>query len=114
MIRKFMIATALVAMAAGSAMADPIEGNWRTQAGSTAQIASCGGSYCITLKSGKHAGRQIGKMSASGGGKYAGQITDPESDKTYKGKATLSGSSLKLGGCVLGGIICRNQTWNRL
>ena len=38
------------AMLTGAAYADPIEGNWKTEAGSTAAIAPCGGSFCITLK----------------------------------------------------------------
>ena len=80
----------------GRRYADPIEGNWRTKAGDTAAIAGCGGGFCITLKTGKHAGKRIGKMSANGGGNYAGTITDPANDKTYSGKATLSGSSLKM------------------
>lgn len=110
---KLAIAAALL-FVAGPAFADPIVGNWRTEAGSTAQIAQCGGSFCITLKSGQHAGKKIGTMNASGGGKYTGKITDPATDKTYSGKGTLSGNALKMGGCVLGGLICKNQTWSRL
>ncbi|TIU33013.1 MAG: DUF2147 domain-containing protein, partial [Mesorhizobium sp.] len=41
-------------------------------------------------------------------------ITDPETDKTYSGKATISGASLKMSGCVLGGLICKSQTWHKL
>ena len=38
---------------------------------------------------------------------------DPAKDKTYSGSATLSGNSLKMSGCVLGGLICRSQNWKR-
>ncbi len=99
---------------AGTAYADPIEGNWKTEAGSTAAIANCGGAFCITLKNGEHAGKRIGKMQANGANKYSGEITDPADDKTYSGKATVSGNSLNMKGCVLGGLICRGQTWTRL
>ncbi len=114
MIRSLSLAAALATLIAGGALADPIEGNWKTEAGSTAQIASCGRSFCITLKNGKHAGKQIGTLKAAGAGNYAGKITDPANDKTYSGKGALSGNRLKMGGCVLGGLICRNQTWSRI
>lgn len=99
---------------AGTAYADPIEGNWKTEAGSTAAIASCAGGFCITLKTGEHAGKRIGKMQANGANKYSGEITDPANDKTYSGKATVAGSSLNMKGCVLGGLICRGQTWTKM
>lgn len=113
MIRKALYAAVALAIATGAAMADPIEGAWTTEAGSTARIAACGDGLCITLRTGPHAGKRIGTFQPAGGGKYTGRITDPSNDKTYTGKGTLSGDSLKLGGCVLGGLICRNQTWTR-
>jgi uncharacterized protein (DUF2147 family) len=114
MTRTILIAAAAIALSAGAAFADPIEGNWKTEAGSTAQIASCGGRFCITLVSGEHKGKQIGKMQADGGAKYSGQITDPSNNKTYKGKASITANALKMSGCVLGGLICKSQTWQRM
>lgn len=111
MTRMLTLAAAMLAMTAVTAMADPIEGNWRTQSGETAAIASCGGAYCITLKSGKHSGKRIGKMSGSGGN-YSGTITDPADDKTYSGSATVAGASMKLKGCALK-IFCKTQTWTK-
>ena len=113
MFRRVSIAVAATMIMAGTAVADPIEGDWKTAAGSTAGISSCGSGFCIKLKTGKYAGKSIGKLSPSGG-RYAGSITDPETDKTYSGKASVSGSSLSLKGCVLGGLICKSQTWNKL
>ena len=77
-------------------------------------ISDGGGSVSITLKSGKYAGKTIGSLKAAGDNKYAGSITDPANDKTYSGKATLSGTSLKMSGCVLGGLICKSQIWHKL
>jgi uncharacterized protein (DUF2147 family) len=114
MLRRFALITAATLLLGSAAFADPIAGNWRTQAGATAQIASCGGSFCITLKTGKHAGKSIGKFNAAGDGNYTGSITDPDNDKTYSGKGALSGATLKMSGCVLGGLICRSQTWTKL
>lgn len=106
------IAAALIAVPVAALAAEPIEGNWKTASGSTAVIAKCGGSFCITLKTGKHAGKQIGKLSGSGAD-YKGSITDPDSDKTYSGSASVAGSSLRMKGCVLA-VLCKSQTWTRL
>ena len=113
MFHRLSVALAASILMIGAAYADPIEGKWKTEAGSTAQISGCGGSFCITLVSGSHSGKQIGKMTASGGS-YSGTITDPANDKIYKGKASISGSTLKMSGCVLGGLICKSQSWNKL
>ncbi|WP_349433543.1 DUF2147 domain-containing protein [Pararhizobium sp. A13] len=113
MIRTFILATAMaLATTATGFSAEPIEGNWKTASGETAAIASCGGAYCITLKTGKHAGKRIGSMSGSGES-YTGEITDPANDKTYSGSASINGASLKMQGCVLK-VLCKSQTWTRM
>lgn len=109
MIRKLTLAAAAVLLAAGTAYADPLDGNWRTASGETATIS--GGA--ITLKSGKYAGKRIGNLKATGGGKYSGTITDPADDKTYSGSAKLSGSSLRMTGCALK-VFCKSQTWKKM
>ncbi len=111
--RSTMIAVALL-FSAGAAYADPIEGNWLTQSGETAAIGDCGGGFCITLLTGKYKGKGIGKISAQGDGKYSGSITDPATDKTYNGRASISGSSMKMKGCVLGGLLCKSQNWTKM
>jgi uncharacterized protein (DUF2147 family) len=113
MFSKIATAFAITLIMTGTALADPIEGNWKTQSGDTASIAG-GSSFSITLKTGKYAGKTIGSLKASGGNKYSGTITDPANDKSYSGTGTLSGSTLKMSGCVLGGLICKSQTWNKL
>lgn len=35
-------------------------------------------------------------------------------DKTYASTMTLSGDTLAVAGCVLGGLICRSQAWTRV
>ena len=95
------------------ALADPIEGDWKTEVGTIAQVTSCGGAFCIGMKTGKHAGKRIGRLEAEGSGSYSGSVTDPANDKTYSGSAKVGISSMKLSGCVLGGLICKSQTWTR-
>lgn len=106
------IAAALLAAPGIALAAEPIEGNWKTASGATAAIAKCGGSYCITLKTGKHAGKRIGKLDGTGAD-YSGSITDPETDKTYSGSGAVNGNSLRMNGCVLA-VLCKSQTWTRL
>lgn len=108
--------TGLAALIAAAFLATPafaadIEGNWKTTSGETANIAKCGSSYCIKLTTGQFSGKQIGKV--SGSGPYSGTITDPADNKTYSGKATVSGASMKMKGCALK-IFCKTQVWNKL
>lgn len=126
---KTMTLAAALALAATTALAaDPIEGIWQTQAdeGSVAlvQIVPCGGAYCGTIVrtfkgQQEYRSPNIGKqivigMAPSGGGAYAGKVLRPADNKVYNGKAQVSGGSMKLSGCVAGGLICRSQTWTKL
>ena len=95
-----------------SAHAASIEGNWRTQAGANATIAQCGGSFCINITSGEHAGKRIGRVSAQTASKYTGTVTDPGNGKQYSGSAIVNGNALTLSGCVAR-VLCRTQNWTR-
>lgn len=110
--RHLLAAALLAGLAMPALAAEPIEGNWKTASGETAAIAPCGGGFCITLKTGKHAGKQIGKL-AGKGAEYSGSITDPAEDKTYSGSGSVSGNVLKMKGCVLS-VFCKSQNWTRL
>jgi uncharacterized protein (DUF2147 family) len=56
-----LISIAFLLVSTGLAAApDPIVGSWTTTLGDTAAIEPCGGRFCITLKSGTHAGEKIG------------------------------------------------------
>jgi len=113
MFRKTVWAAGLtMALASAAVAAEPIEGNWKTASGETAAIAKCGQAFCVTLKTGKFAGKQIGRMDGQGND-YKGEITDPENDKTYAGTGAVTGNSLKMKGCVLA-VFCKAQTWTRL
>jgi uncharacterized protein (DUF2147 family) len=110
--RRLSMAAAALLMVTGAAYADPIEGNWKTASGETAAISG-GASFSIVLKTGKHAGKRIGSLKASGDNRYAGTITDPADDKTYSGSARLTGSTLKMTGCALK-VFCKSQTWRKM
>jgi len=112
MLRKLIATGALIVAMTAPALADPIEGNWKTKSGETAAISKCGGSFCVKLTTGTHAGKSIGKMKSDNGG-YSGTITDPKKDKTYSGSASISGNTMKMKGCVLG-ILCRSENWAKM
>lgn len=107
-----LAATAAFAFVSSATAGQGIEGRWKTAVGTTAEIAPCPDGFCITLKTGKFAGRTIGRLKAEAG-RYVGTITDPNDDKTYAGSAEADGDKLKLQGCVFK-LFCRSQTWTRL
>jgi uncharacterized protein (DUF2147 family) len=113
MLARISMALAATVIFTGAALADPIEGNWKTKDGPIATIKSCGESVCIVMKTGDYVGKQIGKLKPGGDNKYSGTITDPKDDKAYSGSARLNGSSLSLTGCALK-IFCQTQVWTRV
>ncbi|SFD45481.1 Uncharacterized conserved protein, DUF2147 family [Sulfitobacter brevis] len=127
--KKFLTAAVLGFGMAGAAMAaDPAVGTWQTQVDDGAyahvKMAPCGGAVCGTIArtfndSGEYKSPNIGKtlvidMAPSGDGAYAGKVWRPSNGKIYIGKMNVSGNSLKLSGCVAGGLICSKQTWQRI
>lgn len=111
--RRLGLALAALILTTGAAFADPIEGLWRTEVGSTARVVPRSAGFCITLINGQHAGARIGTLAAKKPGRYEGTVTDPADNKTYSGKATVTGNTLKLTGCALA-IFCKSQIWSRL
>ena len=61
---------------------------------------------------GEYKNQSIGCMSG-GGGSYTGSVNKLDEGKTYTGKATVTGNTLKLSGCVLAGIICKTEKLKR-
>jgi len=113
MIRKFILAGAMAGLLAVPALAEPIEGVWlRPSTGALVKFQPCGGGYCGIVQSGKFTGKSIGTMTGSGGN-YTGKITDLAENKTYKGRASVNGDTMNLKGCVLGGLICKGEDWQR-
>ena len=127
---KKLILAAVMILGAGAAMADPVEGTWRTKPDDNGnfghvKIKPCGPAFCGKLvKAFDGAGKEIdspniGKnivwdMVAYADGLYDdGKIWSPDRDKTYDSDMTLSGGTLKVRGCVLG--FCRDGgTWTKV
>ena len=120
-----------LALVAGAAFADPVEGLWKTKPDDNGnfghvEIAPCGDKLCgVLVKAFDGSGAEIesdniGKqivwdMTANGDGTYGGgKVWSPDRDKTYKSTMSLSGDTLSVSGCVLGGVICRASDWSRV
>ncbi len=108
--------------------ADPIYGLWKTQPTDGVyyhvKMQACGPKICGVFQQKFQDGAKVdsdvvGKnamfdLVPDGSGVYKGKAWKPSNGKTYNGSGTLNGNSLKIGGCVLGGLICSKQTWQRI
>ena len=132
--KVFMITAAgaaLLMAGAGVAQAAGVEGVWRTERGWQVQIYKCGTGLCgkvvggTTMKDVHNPNPSLRKRSVVGidimrgmrkdGKRYKGKLYNPRDGKTYTGTIEpLSANKLKLSGCVLGGLICKSQTWTRI
>ncbi len=128
----FAIAATLT-IAAMPVLAQDANGTWLTESGETRiRIAPCGGNYCGNVVWQKTPGKDVNNPDASkqnrpvvgitmftgkksGDGEWTGQLYNFQDGKTYTGKLKLSNpNALTLSGCIMGGIICRSQTWTRV
>lgn len=127
-----MIATAQAAGAVGSTV--DLGGVWLTQSGDTrVRLSPCGPAYCGVIVWTRNGGndeknpdaakrgrsltgvQMISGMKKGGDGNYAGELYNYLDGKTYTGKMTpISETELQLKGCVMGGLICKSQTWKRV
>ncbi len=92
--------------------AEPIVGTWKRSNGTLIKYSGKGPTYCGSVLNGKYKGKSIGCMSGKGG-KYKGKVNKLDEGKTYSGKASAKGNTLKLSGCVAGGLICKSENLRR-
>ena len=106
-----LLGASMVALA-GPVHAGGLEGTWlRPKTGKLVQSYACGGGLGLKVI-------ETGKVimcgaKHKGGGTYEGTLTSTEDGNQYAGTVTMGGSKLNLAGCVLGGLICKNETWSR-
>jgi uncharacterized protein (DUF2147 family) len=140
-LRTATIAAALLGVSLGTGLAADPMGTWRTEEGkATVRIAACGPALCGTIISLKEANDDAGKpktdknnadsglrnrpmigvlvvLDMKPGGtanKWSGQVYNAEDGKTYSGNLTLQdANTIKLEGCIMGGLVCKAQTWTR-
>lgn len=103
-----------------------LTGLWNTEksdegAWLTVDIQPCGDRLCGTIveaheaKDASIVGTEMikGMKKKSDTAYSKGKIYAPDTKKWYKSKMKLKDGSLKVSGCILGGVICRSQTWTR-
>jgi uncharacterized protein (DUF2147 family) len=108
-----------------------LEGHWKNPKGSVVvRVSSCGDAYCgvvveasdkakATAKKGGTPNligtRILSGMKPVGDGTYKGQAFDPKRNSRAPATIRLLGSStLVVKGCLISGIICKEQRWTRV
>jgi uncharacterized protein (DUF2147 family) len=104
---------------ASTAHAGSPEGTWlRPATGGHNEVFSCDGG--IGIKVAKSAvADQIGKTimcgaTPDGENKWKGTVNNLDDGQQYTGFVKLDGDNLVLSGCVLGGLLCKDETWSRI
>jgi len=123
-----LILTALAMVWAGAALADPVEGMWKTSPNDKGgyayvQIAPCGDKMCGTVvkafdsAGAEQAGGDVGKaiitgMTPAGAGSFSdGQLTAPGGGKTYPASMSVDGDTLKVKVCPS---LCKTLGWTKV
>jgi uncharacterized protein (DUF2147 family) len=125
-------------IAPGAAFAQTAEdafGTWKhPDNGSHISVYQCGGGLCAKVVKVADPNRKddknpdaklrtrpvVGVVIMNGGKKtgansWAGKLYNTQDGQTYSGTVTVvSKNSLKLEGCVMGGLICQGPTWTRI
>ena len=116
--RRLVSALVLVLASSSARAASPV-GEWLVQDQSArVLIQKCGANLCGKISwssDGKDIGRQILLSLKPDGAQWTGTVVDVRDGTTYLAHVSLrSQSSLKLDGCVLGGVICSGELWTRV
>ncbi len=122
----------LLTGAAQAQTSDP-SGTYLSETGETrVRVTKCGSAFCGTIvavqgeakdvnnpDAGKRGRSLVGVQMISNiqpaGDGFTGQLYNYKDGKTYNGKMSFKdGNTMQLSGCVLGGLICRSQTWTKV
>ncbi|WP_348272794.1 DUF2147 domain-containing protein [Pannonibacter tanglangensis] len=127
--------TFTLTMTPAPAAAAEAKGEWARPTGtSRIKIAPCGDALCGTLvwlkdprnddKNPDEAKRSrpllgsqtvIGMKPTGKDGQWKGKVYNAEDGETYTGFIQMDGNDkLKLEGCVMGGLLCKGETWTRV
>lgn len=133
-LKAVLCAVMMIPMSATFALAADAKGDWiRPNGASQIRISSCGSALCGKLIWLKTPRNDTANPDASKRGRpligvqivqsmkptkkanqWKGKVYNAEDGKTYTGFIELtSDNKLKLEGCVMGGLICKGETWTR-
>ncbi|MEO7634253.1 MAG: DUF2147 domain-containing protein [Sphingomicrobium sp.] len=130
-IAQFALLIALGGVAANASAKAPLEGQWRNPKGSvTVRVAPCGDAWCGTVidASGKAKAsarkggtreligtRILSDVRLAARGEYKGRAFDPKRNIHAPATLRLLGpGTMVVRGCMLRGIICKEQRWTRV
>lgn len=110
-------ATILILSATAVQAASPT-GLWKRSNGAHIRVFNCGGGIGMKVVK-SPSPKKVGKTimcgaKKTGKNKWQGTLLNLDDGQKYSGYVSLSGRSLKLSGCVLGGLICKSDTWKRI
>lgn len=115
-----IFAATVLGMAALPTLAEAgsANGTWLRDNGAHVLAFDCGGGLGLKVTKSPEP-EKVGKTimcgaKPSGDNKWKGTVLNLDDGQKYSGYVTLSGNNLTLSGCVLGGIICKNDTWSRI
>ena len=133
--RLTFLMTALCAFSSPSIAqeASKAHGVWQSESGITrVRVSPCGKGLCGTVIWQKNPSKDVynpdpakrerpivglqlvSNMQPVGPDEWSGAIYNYEDGKTYAGKVKLTGASLAIGGCVMGGMVCQTKTWTKI
>jgi uncharacterized protein (DUF2147 family) len=124
----FAATIATCAAISSAAIAAEPTGDWRVEDGSAViRIDNCRGALWGVVAWEKEPGRDkrsgrptlgtpiLINLRASSQARWEGQIYNPQSGDTYKANVRMvSDDTLRVEGCVLGGVFCGGQRWTRV
>ena len=137
-VKAFGVAAVLLASSVHPVSAQPARGGgavgtWLSQSGETrVRLGPCGAQMCGTIVWVKSPGKDVHNpdaaqrsrdlvglrmitMAPNGDAQWKGTLYNYTNGQTYSGTMKLSGqNTMELSGCVMGGIVCRAQTWTRV
>ncbi|MBW8880929.1 MAG: DUF2147 domain-containing protein [Asticcacaulis sp.] len=105
------------------ATAADLSGSWERSTGtSRIRFETCDSGLCGRIawirpgvKSRGYIGQTIfSKLVKSGATLWTGEAFNPEDGRTYQESVSVDGRVLTTKGCVLGGLICKSETWKRI
>lgn len=127
--RRFAISLVLIpvmlglSLVATGAAAAELAGFWERSTGtSRIRFEPCGDALCGKiawlrpgLKSKAFVGQPVFlKLARTGETLWTGEAFNPEDGRTYQGRVSIDGKTLTTTGCVLGGLICKSETWKKV
>ncbi len=117
---SFFSAAFLLLVFNAPAYSASMDGVWlRKKTGGHVQSFSCKGGLGLKIVKSKKAA-DVGKVimcgaTSTGSNKWKGSLTSTEDGNVYTGIVKIiSDNKLSLQGCVLGGLVCKRETWSRL